>query len=42
MKKLIALSLAATMMLVLAACGSPTEEQPEEQIDYEWCFSQIL
>jgi len=35
MKKLIALSLAATMMLVLAACGSPTEEQPEEQIDYE-------
>lgn len=35
MKKILALTVGIVMLLVLAACGSPTEEQPEEQIDYE-------
>lgn len=35
MKKLLVLALTVVMILALAACGSPTEEQPEEQIDYE-------
>lgn len=35
MKKLLAFAVMMIMMLTLAACGSPTEEQPEEQIDYE-------
>ena len=35
MKKLLALAVAAIMILSLAACGSPEEVQPEEQVDYE-------
>lgn len=35
MKKLLVLMLVTVMMLAFAACGSPTEEQPEEQINYE-------
>ena len=35
MKKIMALTVAAIMMLSLAACGSPEEVQPEEQVDYE-------
>ncbi len=35
MKKLLALAVAAIMILSLAACGSPTEVQPEEQVEYE-------
>ena len=35
MKKILALTVGIVMLLALAACGSPTEEQPEEQIDYE-------
>lgn len=35
MKKILALTVGLIMLLALAACGSPTEEQPEEQIDYE-------
>ena len=35
MRKILALAVGIVMLLALAACGSPTEEQPEEQIDYE-------
>ncbi len=35
MKKVLALAVGLVMVLALTACGSPTEEQPEEQIDYE-------
>lgn len=35
MKKLMALAAVLVMMLALTACGSPTEEQPEEQVNYE-------
>ncbi len=35
MKKILALTVGIVMILALTACGSPTEEQPEEQIDYE-------
>ena len=35
MKKVLVLAVGLVMILALAACGSPTEEQPEEQIDYE-------
>lgn len=35
MKKLLALAVAMIMTLSLAACGSPEEVQPEEQVDYE-------
>lgn len=35
MKKITVLAVVMALMLALAACGSPTEQQPEEQIDYE-------
>lgn len=35
MKKLLVLAVSLIMILAFASCGSPTEEQPEEQIDYE-------
>lgn len=35
MKKVLVLAVGIVMIMALAACGSPTEEQPEEQIDYE-------
>ncbi len=35
MKKLLVLAISLIMILAFASCGSPTEEQPEEQIDYE-------
>lgn len=35
MRKLLILSVAMLMVLALASCGSPTEEQPEEQVNYE-------
>ncbi|MDO4544904.1 MAG: BMP family ABC transporter substrate-binding protein [Bacillota bacterium] len=35
MKKFITIFLSAVMMFGLFGCGSPEEEQPEEQIDYE-------
>ena len=35
MKKLLVPVLVLVMLLAFTACGSPTEEQPEEQIDYE-------
>lgn len=35
MRKILALAAAIMMMFALVSCGSPTEEQPEEQIDYE-------
>ena len=35
MKKILILAVGIVMIMALAACGSPTEEQPEEQIDYE-------
>lgn len=35
MKKLLVLAVSLMMIFAMAACGSPTEEQPEEQIDYE-------
>ena len=35
MKKLLAMVTLLIMVLVLVGCGSPTEEQPEEQISYE-------
>lgn len=35
MKKIIVLAVGLVMILALTACGSPTKEQPEEQIDYE-------
>ena len=35
MRKLLVLAAAMIMVLALAACGSPTEEQPEEQVSYE-------
>ncbi len=35
MRKLLALFASLIMILALVGCGSPEEEQPEEQIDYE-------
>lgn len=35
MRKILALIAVVTMIFILGACGSPTEEQPEEQISYE-------
>lgn len=35
MRKLLVLAVAVIMALALAACSSPTEEQPEEQVNYE-------
>ncbi len=35
MKKLLALAVATIVILSMAACGSPEEVQPEEQVDYE-------
>jgi len=35
MKKILVLAIGVVLAMALAACGSPTEEQPEEQIDYE-------
>lgn len=35
MRKIPAFAVALIMVFALTACGSPTEEQPEEQIDYE-------
>lgn len=35
MKKILAFAAAIVMILSLAACGSPEEVQPEEQVDYE-------
>lgn len=35
MRKILALLASLIMILVLVGCGSPEEEQPEEQIDYE-------
>lgn len=35
MRKILTITLAMITMLAFTACGSPTEEQPEEQIDYE-------
>ena len=35
MKKLLALATTLIMLLSLAACGSPEEVQPEEEVDYE-------
>ena len=35
MRKLLAMIVVLIMVLALSGCGSPEEEQPEEQIDYE-------
>lgn len=35
MKKILILLLSMVMIFVMAGCGAPEEEQPEEQIDYE-------
>lgn len=35
MKKIIAIILSLVLILAIAGCGGPVEEQPEEQIDYE-------
>ena len=35
MKKILAFAVAIVMILSLAACGSPEEVQPEEQVNYE-------
>jgi len=35
MKKILSIIGVLVLMMALTACGSPTEEQPEEQIDYE-------
>ena len=35
MKKVLVLLLSFVMVAVMAGCGAPEEEQPEEQIDYD-------